>query len=136
MRRSPLRSRGKGDSRYMRLADDLFMSQFRGNPCEICRSQGKYNLYGTAGHHIIPKARSRALRYEKRNIVTVCPAHHTTGGDICPHSLSKSAVDKFEEWVQNNRPKDWQYLQEHKNDIFSGLSYRAQYLEMKSAENE
>jgi len=131
MIRTPLNSRGKGDSAYMRQADALIQAWASYRPCAICTSLGICNTYQIAGHHIIPKSRSRLLRFDLRNIIPVCSDHHTTGNDICPHSLNNCAVDNFDEWVQNNKPEDWNYLQEHKHDLYTGRSYRDQYNHLK-----
>jgi len=133
MKRRALRSRASGDSAYMRKADALIQAYASRQPCEVCASQGIRNTYRIAGHHIISKRRSRSLRFDLRNIAFVCSEHHTTGNDICPHSLNNVAVDNFEKWVHNNRLRDWEYLQSHKNDPFTGISYRQQYENLKTS---
>ena len=93
-----MKTRRPNDKYYRNKADDLFMSQFRGQPCEVCGS-----VKGTVGHHNVSKARSKALRYDRMNITVLCQAHHTMGNDICPHSSNPMAVDRYFKWFKDNR---------------------------------
>ena len=93
---------------YRKKADDLFMPQFRGEPCEVC---GKCE--GTAGHHIVSKSRSKALRYDTRNIIIVCQSHHTMGNDLAPHSTNQLAVERFIEWFKETHPDRHQWITEN-----------------------
>lgn len=81
---------------YRIKADNLFMPQFRGQPCEVCAK-----VEGTCFHHIVSKSRSKALRYDKRNGIILCPAHHTMGNDLAPHSTNQCAVERFIDWFKN-----------------------------------
>lgn len=99
----------KQNSKYYRLkADKIFMSQFHGLPCEVC---GKTE--GTAGHHVVGKRRSRALKYDKRNIVVLCQGHHTFSNDMAPHSTNQMAVVRFGEWFKIAFPDRHQWIQEN-----------------------
>ena len=73
------------------------MSPYRGTPCEVCGS-----TKGTVAHHNVSKARSKALRYDKRNITVLCPSHHSMGNDICAHSSNPMAVDRYFDWLRLN----------------------------------
>jgi hypothetical protein len=117
------------DKYYRNKADELFMSQFRGQPCEVCgRSDG------TVGHHVVPKSRSKALRYEKRNIVVLCQSHHMFSNEMAPHSTNQLAVERFVEWYKEAHPDDHEWLKEHEHDI-TKISY-AEYWEMLKNETE
>jgi 5-methylcytosine-specific restriction endonuclease McrA len=92
-------------------ADELFMKSFRGTHCEICQT-----TKGTVGHHIIPKSRSKALRYDSRNIIVLCQAHHTMGNDMAPHATNQVAVERFIEWFKENKPAQHSWTKEHERD--------------------
>ena len=100
-----MKTRRPNDKYYRNKADDLFMSQFRGQPCEVCGS-----VKATVGHHNVSKARSKALRYDKRNITVLCQAHHTMGNDICPHSSNAMAVNRYFNWMLDNDSMKYQWL--------------------------
>ncbi len=93
---------------YRKKADDLFMAQFRGQPCEISGE-----TEGTCGHHIVSKSRSKALRYDVRNIIIVAPRHHTMGNDMAPHSTNQLAVERFIEWFKKTHPDRHQWIVEN-----------------------
>jgi len=100
-----MKTRRPNDKYYRNKADEIFMSQFRGKPCEVCGS-----VKATVGHHNVSKARSKALRYDKRNITVLCQAHHTMGNDICPHSSNPMAVKRYFEWMLDNDSMKYQWL--------------------------
>lgn len=104
MKRSP-------NSKYYRnKCDELFMSQFRGESCEVCGA-----IEGTAGHHLIGKGRSKALRYDKNNIVVVCQKHHTLGNTMAPHSTNHLAVERFHNWFKATKPEQHSWIKENEN---------------------
>ena len=82
---------------WMHKCDDLFLSQFRGKPCEVCgQTHGWYNgrEICSMGHHLLSKELHRLYRYHKDNIVVLCPKHHL-GSDMSPHSHDTAAQDAF-----------------------------------------
>ena len=89
---------------YRTAADELFMKQFRGQPCEVCAK-----TQGTCGHHVVPKSRSKALRYDINNILVLCPAHHMYGNDLAPHSKNQIAVERFLDWFRFTKPDQWKW---------------------------
>ena len=99
------KTRSPNSAYYRNKADEIFMVQFRGLPCEVC---GTTNM--TVGHHNVNKARSKALRYDKRNITVLCQAHHTFGNDICPHSSNPMAVDRYFTWFRNFKTDQYRWL--------------------------
>ncbi len=103
---------------YRTKADKIFMAQFHNRHCEICNSS-----YGVVGHHIIPKSRSRALRYDVRNIICLCPRHHTMGNDMAPHSSNQLAVGRFIEWFKLSKPEQYAWTVENEH-IQRKYSYR------------
>ena len=103
-----MKSRPPNHSYYRKKADDIFMSQFRGLACEVCGA----NL-GTVGHHNVNKARSKALRYDKRNITVLCQKHHVMGNDICPHSSNPLAVDRYFDWLRKTNLSKYIWLKEN-----------------------
>jgi|FLOH01.1.fsa_nt_gi hypothetical protein len=112
------KTRSPNSAYYRNKADEIFMVQFRGLPCEVC---GTTNM--TVGHHNVSKARSKALRYDKRNITALCQAHHTMGNDICPHSSNPMAVDRYFDWFRNNEDGKYYWLVENER-IERKYSYR------------
>jgi hypothetical protein len=79
-------------------ADEIFMKKYRGMPCEICGTMNR-----TVGHHNVPKSRSKALRYDPRNITVLCPTHHTMGNSVCAHSKNVFAVEQYLTWFKGNK---------------------------------
>ena len=100
-----MKTRRPNDKYYRIKCDEIFMSPYRGMPCEVCGS-----TKATVGHHNVSKARSKALRYDKRNITVLCQAHHTMGNDICPHSSNPMAVKRYFEWMLDNDSMKYQWL--------------------------
>lgn len=86
-------------SSYRNKADEIFMSPWRGQPCEVYQSR-----YKTVFHHIVNKSRSKALRYDPRNGLILCPRHHTFGNELAAHSTSQLVVERFLQMVQGNAP--------------------------------
>jgi len=84
---------------FRNKADKLFMPQFHGQPCEVCGT-----TINTCGHHCVSKSRSKALRYDHRNIIVLCPAHHTMGNDLAPHATNQLAVERFVKWFNETHP--------------------------------
>ena len=93
-----MKTKSNNHSSYMKKADQLFMVQFRGEPCAVC---GK--TQGTVGHHIVNKARSKALRYDINNIIVLCQGHHMFSGELAPHSTNTLAVARFIDWMRENK---------------------------------
>jgi len=93
---------------YRNKADKLFMSQFHGEPCEICKT-----TIGTCGHHVIGKSRSKALRLDIRNIIVVCNQHHCFGNEMAPHSVNSLAVERFLEWFRTTHPERHAWIVEN-----------------------
>ena len=103
-----MKTRRPNDKYYRIKCDEIFMSPYRGMPCEVCGS-----TKGTVGHHNVSKARSKALRYDKRNITVLCQAHHTFGNDICPHSSNPMAVDRYFTWFTDNKWDQYVWLRDN-----------------------
>ena len=106
---------------WMHKADDLFLAQFRGRPCEICgATYGIENgtKQSSCGHHLIFKGNCRKHRYEPQNIVILCPYHHSPWNpSLSPHStVNTLAQEAFADWVRDNKPDQWQWWQEHQSD--------------------
>lgn len=95
-----MKTRSPNCKYYRTKADALFMAQFREQKCEVCGS-----IIGCCGHHIVAKSRSKALRYEKKNIIVVCPRHHTMGNTMAPHSVNSLAVERFLIWFRKAHPE-------------------------------
>jgi len=72
----------------------------RGCKCEVCGKEGKIDL-----HHIISRRHSQ-LKFDKCNLVMLCPLHHK-------FSTLESAHNNplwFILWLQNHRANDLEYL--------------------------
>lgn len=93
---------------YRNKADNLFMEPYRGQPCAVCGTD-----HGTCAHHIVSKGRSKALRYDHRNIIVLCQAHHTMGTDMAPHATSQTAVERFLNWFKETFPFQYEWTKEN-----------------------
>ena len=106
------------DKAYRKAADELFMAKYRGQQCEVCGV-----VYKTVFHHVIPKSRSTALRYDPRNGIILCQAHHTMGNDKSAHSSNSMAVDRFMTWFKTTFPARYQWIKENER-IQRKFTYR------------
>lgn len=124
---------------WMHKADDLFLAQYRGKPCEICGKthgwdEGKTT--SSCGHHLIFKGKCRKHRYEPKNIVVLCPEHHSHWNQvISPHSMTSTiAQQKFADWIKITKPDQWEWWQAHQEDankpFDKSWTYREKYVEL------
>jgi hypothetical protein len=96
---------------------ERFMAQYRGQPCEVCKSHGKINTYNTCGHHYVGKGYCPRHIVTPENIIVLCQGHHGPyGKQPNPHSGNPELVHLFELWVVRNRPSVKAWAAEHKND--------------------
>lgn len=95
----------KGASYYKKKADELFSQYVRARDgrCVMC---GKTNALQCA--HIIGRMNHR-LRYDPQNAITLCYACHI-------HFAHKEPI-AFTRWLEQTRPEQLQYLEEHQNEI-------------------
>jgi len=106
---------------WMHKCDDLFLARFRGKPCEICGKTQGYddnNTISSCGHHLIFKGNCRKFRYDPKNIVILCPEHHSHyNNQISPHSITSTlAQQRFADWVKENKPKQYKWWEENKEE--------------------
>ena len=115
---------------WMHVSDDAFLAQFRGRPCAICgETSGEFNnrKIRSMGHHLASKELHRLYRYDPRNIIVLCPAHHL-GGDMSPHSHDVCAQAAFYEWLRINRPEQYRFMIDCRHDKFDkSWTYRDVY---------
>jgi len=117
---------------FRNAADELFMIQFRGKACEVCKVKyDRMNYDRTCGHHIIPKSKSKLLRYEKRNIIVLCPNHHRFSSEISAHSFSSFAVANFNNFLYSVRQHDCDWLKERQNWLCNE-TFRASYTRLQA----
>jgi hypothetical protein len=95
---------------WMKKCDEVFMVIGRDLTCAVCDKED-----GICYHHIIPKSRSKHLRYDLINVIPLCKAHHTMGGDMAAHSTNSFAVVKFVEWLEENEPHRVKYCKENEH---------------------
>ena len=84
--------------RWVELRNSII--EERGCKCEVCGKEGKIDL-----HHIISRKLTE-LKFEKRNLVLLCPLHHK-------FSSLESAHNNpiwFILWLQNHRAFDLENL--------------------------
>ena len=76
--------------------------------CAICdhTCSGPLNA-----HHVINKAKL-ATRHDPKCGCLLCRGHHIFSVDLSAHVASLA----FAEWLQINRPRQWAWASEHKND--------------------
>lgn len=123
---------------WMHAADDLFLAQFRGQPCRICDALGQYSGHDkdgdpiwkrSCGHHGIEKDMCRTHRYNKEIIVQLCPHHHDRKDRaISPHSIDPVYQGAWWEWLRNDNPEQYNYIMSHAKDKFEkDWFYREMY---------
>lgn len=71
----------------------------KGHKCERC------GMPANQVHHVISR-RYRRLRFDKRNLVSICPQHHFLAHE--------SPVD-FIEWFRRVRPDDYDFIRDPEN---------------------
>jgi hypothetical protein len=135
MRRRSSKYSSPDASGWMHKCDDLFLAQFRGLPCEICGKLFTFNngqKVSSCGHHLIFKGGCRKHRYNKLNIVVLCPQHHSTYEyHISPHSIvNNKAQERFAVWVKENKPDQYAWWQEHEKDANKPFNKSWTYREM------
>ena len=81
--------------------------------CEVC---GKSD--GLNAHHIIGRRRL-STRWDLRNSCLLCAKHHLFGND----SAHQNAI-WFDEWLENNRPEDREYLKEKSREASKPYSVK------------
>lgn len=91
-------------------ADRIFMTKYRGLPCEICGT-----TEGTAFHHVVGRNLSRALRYEDRNGIVLCQNCHTQSNDVAAHSTNAKAVQRFNGWFMENHFDRYEWIEQNRN---------------------
>ena len=94
--------------------DDLFLAQFRGLPCEICGARGGWDgkkKSSSCGHHLHHKGNCRKFRYDRRNIVVLCPNHHSKWSKhISPHcEVNGFGISRFNSWLRVNKPEQYKW---------------------------
>ena len=101
-------------------ADKLWSKKVTANKiCEVC------GQYGNQPHHIIGRKNLR-LRHDLRNGVCLCFTHHT-GGNQSAHNDPQWFLN---EWMVTNRPDDYNYLWEKKNDLEIQVDYEKRIEEL------
>ncbi len=120
---------------WMHRCDDLFLAQFRGRPCEICGRRGGFDngkKISSCGHHLTFKGRCRQFRYTLDNIIVLCPHHHSHyNSDLSPHSITSThAQAAFEEWVRDNKPKQYAWWMENQHMVNKPFDKTWTYREM------
>lgn len=120
---------------WMHKCDDLFLSKYRGKPCEICGKTSGWDegkTTSSCGHHLIFKGKCRQYRYDRRNIIVLCPIHHSHWNqDISPHSMTSTiAQQRFADWVQENKPEQYKWWQDHQHEANKPFDKSWTYREM------
>lgn len=122
-------------SYWHKKAKELFMEQFRGLPCEVCLKLGYTNATGTVFHHIIPQKESKALKYDKRNGLILCPSHHGFSNDMGAHSDNTYVVKKFQDFIELHFADRVQWALDHRRQSFK-FTHQQAYEYMKQSENK
>lgn len=138
MKRKSTNYTGPNSAGWLSACESLFLARFRGRPCDICGHKGGMDEGGkmvrSCGHHLIFQSQSRAHKFSEENVIILCPWHHSQFNHECsPHSIvSTDAQYAFEVWVKENKPEQFAWWQEHKNDEFdkSSTCARDLYVEL------
>ncbi len=130
-----LRKRKVGTSKLKKLkkaCDRLITEIFTGQPCEVCKSQGRIETFRTCGHHACNKSLSAYYRHVPKNIVVLCPKHHMFSNDIAPHSGNIRAIDAFVDWLKEHRPDAWHCIETYKlhTGDYLGIDFYEERLEI------
>ena len=116
-------------SGWREKADDIFLAQFRGRPCMICKDidnkivtetkfydkklNKTYNIR-TMGHHLFEKDHHKIHRYDEHFIITLCVNHHTKFAQgeraISPHAHDTVPQARFYWWLKNYRSNMFDFL--------------------------
>lgn len=129
----------KTQTYWRNKADDVWSDQIRAvGECEICGKQGQPRksdgkpVKGLSAHHLIEKGGSGAtkFRHDLSNGVCVCRYHHTMGKDITCHGGMR-AVEAFIEWLKENRPGQYRWYEENKdNKEYVKMDYEQVYYDL------
>jgi len=123
------------NNKYWReKADEVFMEQHRGKECEICKALGRINTTGTVFHHIVAKKDCKALRYDHRNGLIVCPSHHGFSDVMCPHSMSQAVIHRFHEFCKQHFPYRMKWLDDNRRINFR-YTYKEAFEYMDNGSN-
>lgn len=115
--------KAKPNSKYWKgKADTEWSKQIRAvGKCEHCSRATSLNA-----HHIINRTRLR-YRHDLSNGVCLCSGCHLFDSEISPHIDSYSG-EKFLAWLKSERPGQFQWYEEHKDDKRQPeMSYQEQY---------
>jgi len=120
-RKKPLSKRAKKQknpysSYWKNQAVEAFMAQYRGKPCEVCRTLGVHNRYMTCAHHLIAQGRASKYKCEPMNVIVLCPAHHKWDQHLAAHSDNPLAVERFLRWMETHKPEQTAWWLEHEHD--------------------
>ena len=124
LKRTPIRKKRKKantNAWYRKKVIEHFMAQFRGQPCAICGKSER-----TCGHHLVSRRRCPSHIVSEQNIIVLCPLHHQFSNDIAPHSSNSLAVKRFLDWVAENRPEQYAWIEEHEHDQIK-VDYRSRW---------
>ena len=115
------------EGKYKKEADNLWSEQIKKvGYCEVCGSRTRQ----LNAHHIINRTRGR-FRHDLSNGVCLCVTCHTFGSDCCPHG-GLDAVLRFNEWLKANRPGQYDWFMENKDDKrLPDISYEQAYYMLK-----
>ena len=118
---------------WMHKCDDLFLAQFRGQPCAVCGATSSFyenKTIRTMGHHLLSKELHRLYRFDVDNIIALCPKHHL-GAEMSPHSHDGAAQAAFYSWLELHRPESHRLMMERRFDKFNKeWCYREKYVEL------
>lgn len=118
----------KKTQKYWRnQVDKLLREHARGKQCAVCGSIPAHY------HHLLPKSRYACYRGEVKNLILLCPKHHTFSLECCPHSQNYLAVEAFIDWMKSNKPKQYAWTVEAANNRLPNrkLDYEEMYDNLK-----
>ena len=88
--------------------------------CAVCGTSSTLN-----SHHLVPR-QHEATRYELRNGICLCVAHHQFDNDLSPHQNAAG----FIKWLEWHHPELAEWLFEHCRPKFDGTKNAAHYIEV------
>lgn len=128
---------------WKKKADDLWSLIIRTHygRCEICdkkafKTKAGLKVGGMNAHHVISRT-NLLWRYDLLNGMCLCIRCHLYRADCSPHARSITGITAFIDWMQDDKPKQWAWYEEHKLiKMTPDLTYEESYIFLKDIQNK
>lgn len=113
---------------WKKRCDELWSAIVRRvGKCAVCGS-----THGLNAHHLIGRTRAK-YRHDLKNSCCLCFSHHTFDPNLSAHQSNASTLN-FLLWLEQNRPEQYQWLMDHKDDKAKAgekMDYEQIYTQLK-----